>query len=305
MNERPLASYTVNLSISESDDSLERGFPLWQVNRVTLQVTAALFGQGANVVFGHDWREDGVMETIHGFAQQVQPPIPLSSNEVVAGAQPLLRNILPWPDTPRLSNDDLERLASTLHVEVAGLPPELRPLESEARRFGASSPLYRYLRARGLTHLRHRLNAECQARLCIGGRTEGAAGRYPGVIEEALLAIQEGKPLFLAGFLGGATQQVIHAIEGQDMPEDFCRPGPINELYETPPTAEADRGTQIDRIIDRRALWVMLRQAGVVGLAERNHLKPEENEELFRTSVLDRVVELVLTGLSRLSPRNA
>jgi hypothetical protein len=281
MNERPLASYTVNLSISESDDSLGRGFPLWQVNRVTLQVTAALFGQGANVVFGHDWREDGVMETIHGFALQVQPPIPLLSEEAVASGQPLLRNILPWPDKPRLSNDDLERLVSTLRVELAGLPAEVAPYENEARRLGASSPLYQYVRARGLTHLRRRLNAESDVRLCIGGRTEGSAGRYPGVIEEALLAIQVGKPLFLAGFLGGATQQVTHAIEGRDMPEDFCRPGPINELYETPPIVETDRGTQIDRSLDRRALWVMFRQAGVAGLVERNHLNPKKTKSFF------------------------
>jgi hypothetical protein len=301
MNQRPLANHTVNLSISESDESQGRGFPLWQVNRVTLQVTAALFGQGANGVFGHDWREDGVMQAIHGFAQQVQPPIPLSFEEVVAGGQPLLRNILPWPDTPRLSKEDLEMLASTLRVESAGLPAELISFENEARRLGMDSSLYRYLRARGLTQLRYRLNAECDARLCIGGRTRGSDGRYAGVVEEALLAIQEGKPLFLAGFLGGAAQQVIHAIEGRDMPEDFCRPGPVNELYEAPPIVETDRDTLKDRKIDRRALWNMFRQTGVAGLAERNRLKPEENEELIHTPVLDRVVELVLTGLSRLA----
>ena len=77
MNERPLANYSVNLSISESDDSVKRGFPEWQVNRVTLQVTTSLFGQGASLVFGHDWREDGVMQAIHAFAMQIQPPVPL------------------------------------------------------------------------------------------------------------------------------------------------------------------------------------------------------------------------------------
>ena len=305
MNERPLSGCTVNLSISEADDSVARRFPLWQVERVTLQVTAALLSQGANVVFGHDWREDGMMQAVHGFAQQIQASTPVSSESVAASRKPLLRNILPWPDAPRLSSDDLERFGSTLHVESAGLPAEVAPYENEARRLNASHPLFRYLRARGLTHLRRRLNAECDARLCIGGRTEGSVGRYPGVIEEALLAIQEGKPLFLAGFLGGATRQAISAIEGYDMPEDFCRPGPINELYEMPPIVETDRGTQIDRTIDRRALWGMLRHAGVAELAEANHLKPEENQELFRTSILDRVVELVVTGLSRLSPRNA
>jgi hypothetical protein len=303
MNERPLANYSVNLSISESDDSVKRGFPVWQVNRVTLQVTTSLFGQGASLVFGHDWREDGVMQAIHGFAMQVQPPVPLSPAEAQASGHPLLKNILPWPDKPVLSREDLERLASTLRVEEAGLPAEIERFEEEALKLGASHPLYRYVRARGLTHLRRQLNAESDARFCIGGRTEGSAGRYPGVIEEALLAIQEGKPLFLAGCLGGAAQQVITAIEGHDMPEDFCRPGLVDKLFKESPIPERDPQTEIDRLSDRHAVWANFKEVGIAGLSEINRLSPEENRDLFYTPVIDRVVELVLTGLSRLLGR--
>jgi hypothetical protein len=107
--DRPLAGCVVNLSVSESDDSATRGFPAWQVNRVTLQIVAALFGQGATIVFGHDWREDGVMEAVYSYARQVQPPIPLTPEEARADSQPLLMNLVPWPDEPLLSARDLER----------------------------------------------------------------------------------------------------------------------------------------------------------------------------------------------------
>jgi hypothetical protein len=297
---RPLVGCVVGLSISESDQSAERGFPVWQVNRATLQVVAALFGQGVGVIFGHDWREDGVMEAVHGFARQMQPLVPLSPEEVAASGQPLLRNLLPWPDKPSLSSDDLERLASTLRVERAGLPVELGGYEGEALSRSPDDPLYRYLRARGLTHLRRRLNDEAGARLCIGGRTSGSAGRFPGVIEEALLAIQSRKPLYLAGFLGGATQQVINAIEGGDMPGEFCRPGPVHELYARPPAVETDQVTMPDRLADRTALWSIFKQAGVGRLVDTNRLRREENEELFHTPVLDRAIQLVLMGISRL-----
>jgi SLOG-like protein len=300
MNDRPLSNLTVSLSISESDDSARRGFPVWQVNRVTLQVTASLFGQGASLVFGHDWRDDGVMQAIHGFAMQVQPPVPLSPAETQAAGHPLLKNILPWPDKPVLSDEDLERLASTLRVEEAGLPAEIKPFDSKGRAVDTNDPLYRYLRARGLTHLRRRLNAESEARFCIGGRTEGSAGRYPGVIEEALLAIQEGKPLFLAGLLGGAARQVISAIEEQEMPTDFCRSGLIDELFKKPPIVETDRQTQADRLSDRKRVWTAFQEIGVTGLARTNFLSAGENRELFYTPVFDRVMELVLTGLSRI-----
>lgn len=188
--QRPLVGWAVGLSISESDDSAERGFPLWQVNRVTLQLVSALFGQGVRLIFGHDWREDGVMEAVHGFARQVEAPLPLSSAEADTAGQPFLRNVLPWPDAPRLPALDLDRLSSTLRVESAGLPVELRTVETQALHAGRGSPLYQYVRARGLTFLRHRLGELCDARLCLGGRASGYEGRYPGVIEEALLSLR-------------------------------------------------------------------------------------------------------------------
>jgi SLOG cluster2 len=297
---RSLAGCVVSLSISESEESAERGFPVWQVNRVTLQVVAALFGQGVGVIFGHDWREDGVMEAVHSFARQMQPPVPLSPQDAAAVGQPLLRNLLPWPDTPRLPSDDLERLASTLRVEAAGLPAELERYEGETLSKSPNDPLYRYLRARALTHLRHRLNAQCDARICIGGRTSGSAGRCPGVIEEALLALQSRKPLYLAGLLGGASRQVINAIEGRDMPRDFC-PGSIRDLYADPPVRETDRATEQDRMTDRAVIWALCGEGSVTKLAEVNGLTPEENQELFHTPVLDRVIQLTLAGLARLT----
>lgn len=296
---RPLAGRVVNLSVSESNESKQRGFPSWQVNRVTLQVVSALFGQGASIVFGHDWREDGVMEAIYGFARQVQPPVPLSIDSATVEAQPTLRNLLPWPEKPHLPDRDLERLSPTLRVESAGLPSELEGFDLEAR----SEPngvLYRYLRARGLTYLRHRLDDASDVRLCVGGPKAGSAGRYPGLIEEALLALRAKKPLYLAAFLGGATEQVVAAIEGKEMTDDFCPPSPTGALYADPPAKEADDSTVADRVVDRAAIWSEFQETGRNGLAKLNGLTLAENDELFHTPVIDRVVELVLVGLSRI-----
>ena len=57
----------------------------------------------------------------------------------------------------------------------------------------------------------------------------------PSVIEEALLALQSRKPLYLAGLLGGASRQVIDALEGRDMPSDFGLAGSARDLYADPP----------------------------------------------------------------------
>jgi hypothetical protein len=294
---RPLAGCLVNLSVSESNDSEHRGFPSWQVNRVTLQLVSALFGQGAGILFGHDWREDGVMEAVYGFARQVKPPSP-SAPDNAEEPEPILRNLLPWPDKPHLPERDLERLSATLRVESAGLPAELEGFDLEARA-EPGGELYRYVRARGLTHLRHRLDDLSHGRLCLGGKKSGSAGRYPGVIEEALLALRSNKPLYLSACLGGATEQVAAAIEGKDMPGDFCPPAPTDALYANPPAAEHDQATIQDRLVDRAAIWQEFRNAGRNKLVELNRLTLRENDELLHTPVIDRVLELVLIGLSR------
>jgi hypothetical protein len=298
---RPLAGLVVNLSISQSDDSLKHGYPTWQVNRVTLQFVAALFGQGVSVIFGHDWRDDGVMEAVHGFALQMQSPVPLTAPAQTEG-QPLMRNLLPWPDAPRLTQEEQEQLSVTLKVESAGLPEELRPFDSEVRAAGPNDPRYAYFRARGLTYLRHRLTDLCHARLCIGGPRSGSQGRYPGLVEEALLAVQQNKPLYLASLLGGASEQIVAAVEGAAMPEDFCAPTRINQLYQHPPANENNPGTRADRIIDRDAIWREFVEAGRGRIVQNNGLSIEENNELLRTPVVERAIELVLTGLSRIRP---
>jgi hypothetical protein len=296
---RPLAGCVINLSISESDDSVKKGFPEWQTNRITLQMVAALFGQGASIVFGHDWRENGVMEAVYGFARQVQAPIPLTAEKAEAEGQALLRNLIPWPDSPYLSESDLERLSSTLRVEPAGLPLELQAFDMEARQSDPSGPLYRYLRARGLTFLRRRLNDICHVRLCLGGRRSGSSGRYPGVIEEALMTIQANKPLYVASLLGGAAEQVVDAIEGKPINGSFCPDTPVSMLYQRPPVTESNPETMTDRMIDRVGVWREFAKMGPQRLAGLAGLTIEENQELFHSTVVDRVIELILIGLSR------
>jgi len=240
------------------------------------------------------------MEAVYGFAREVQAPVPLSPEQSTAEVEPLLRNLLPWPEKPYLPKRDLEQLSSTLRVEVVGLPKELQPFDDKARRVEPSSRLYQYVRARGLTFLRQRLNETSHARICIGGRQSDYTGRYPGLIEEAFLAMRDKKPLYLAGFLGGATEQVVDAIEGKQITDSFCRPTPLQDVYKDPPVDESDKATRHDRVIDRIAVWKVLAEGGRENLAAANGLTVEENRELFHTPVIDRAIELILIGLSRL-----
>lgn len=298
--QRPLVGLVAGVSLSETGENESRGFPGREVNRATVQLVGALFGQGVSVVFGHDWREDGVMEAVHSFAREMQPPDPIARDAGPPVLQPLLSNILPWPDQPTLSRDDRERLLSTLRVELPGLPAELAGREAEARAAGPGSDLYRYLHARALTHARKRMNDLCDIRLCVGGATDTSAGRFPGLIEEAYLALSTPKPVYIAGIFGGAARQLIAALRGQPMPADFGR-GQTAALFAHPPINECDPASQRDRTASPEAVWSTFVDCSVVGLAAQNLLTPAENNELFDTTSLERIQQLALMGLGRIA----
>lgn len=68
------------------------------------------------------------------------------------------------------------------------------------------------LRARALTGLRAYMTSLADARLVVGGRRSGFQGRMPGVVEETLLAVRAGQPVYVAGGFGGAAADIAHRL---------------------------------------------------------------------------------------------
>ncbi|MGY1846092.1 hypothetical protein [Blastococcus sp. SYSU DS1021] len=72
--------------------------------------------------------------------------------------------------------------------------------------------------AQALTALRRHITARTDARVVVGGRLAGHQGAMPGVIEEALLSMQSGRPLYVAAGFGGAAAAIARAL-GRDVPD--------------------------------------------------------------------------------------
>jgi hypothetical protein len=85
------------------------------------------------------------------------------------------------------------------------------------------------------------------------------------------------------------------------MPDDFSQT-PLQTLYEQFGNPEID-ATNPDCVVDRIGVWNEFSSIQSNVLARINGLSEQENEELFHTPVIDRVIELVLTSLSRLRAR--
>jgi hypothetical protein len=63
-----------------------------------------------------------------------------------------------------------------------------------------------------LAALRRYMTSRSHGRILIGGKRAGFQGNMPGIVEEALFAVQAKQPLYIAGGFGGAAWDIACAI---------------------------------------------------------------------------------------------
>lgn len=170
------------------------------------------------VIFGHDWREDGVMRAVANFASVVAARIDDVGDaetqsysweeETKVGTARMLNLVPARRDELNGAALEAERdSGGVLDVIAVGDMPtdvsERVDWEIREHRRGTVSA-----REQQLTQLRHRLTILLDPgyRVCLGGRTDGYQGDEPGVMEEARMALMYGKPLYLMGGFRGATR---------------------------------------------------------------------------------------------------
>ena len=54
-------------SVSECEEAQRIGYDTRQINRIVIRMANFFLDQDMQVIFGHDWREDGVMRAIANF----------------------------------------------------------------------------------------------------------------------------------------------------------------------------------------------------------------------------------------------
>jgi len=286
--QRALDGARLGISISESSKSRSLGLDTEEINRTVERLSRDMLALGAGLIFGHDWRAGGVMQRVLGFAQTYQQP---------ADQEPLLINLIPWPDGPSLSPEERNFLADVLCIEQTGLPSGLSGNLEQT--LGATADGRRYLRARGLTRLRRDLTERCTARVCLGGKTNDYQGRMPGIIEEGLLALEADRPLYLSSIFGGASAELIDALSGKPMPGDPWRPADDFALTFTNLAATYEPGDP-DARMDPPDTWLRLKSIGLDKLSRDNGLTREENERLFHAQSASEVIDWIVVGLTRL-----
>jgi hypothetical protein len=308
--EQSLKGQAIALSMSESTDIESCGMDSLHLEGAMIALSRCLLIKGATLAYGGHLGSEGYTQMVFELVR---------ANNNLEDVQPFERivNHRGWP-LPRLTVEELARLNQVSKTKELPRPGDID--ETLGAEFIANpkffpadkSPEHRFAWARGMTEMRayqaDRARSGVIARIVIGGTfgptvkvTEDGTrneqwymSRIPGVLEEIVLAVKAGQPVFLIGAFGGVAKLVIDLIRGRDREEatwDYQKRAPfapeMRALYE-------QRG--IDWI-DYPEIVALFREQGVERINPL--LQREEQDELFETVDLHRMAELILQGMSR------
>ncbi|MCY4589991.1 MAG: hypothetical protein OXE86_05375 [Alphaproteobacteria bacterium] len=222
-------SWSVGISVSPCEDAAKIGYDDRQINRIVIRMAQYFLDHDMRVIFGHDWREDGVMQAVADFAAVVAARTAVDieeqqeeeqRHEYVGIGKYRMVNLVATP-AEALSPAAVEAREESKEFLAVLSVDEIRDSAGWQRNLGTKSVEIDWVRglqvpegrAGKLTALRAWITALLApgCRICLGGKMRGYQGSEPGVIEEAGLALKRRKPLYLLGGLGGATKAFIES----------------------------------------------------------------------------------------------
>lgn len=273
----------VGLSISEPahGDLVRRGLSELHVRHAFIEVARHLLAAGHSIAYGGDFRAKGYSEAIFDLIRTYARSDLLGEERVDC--------YMAWPMWLGLSASERAALAHVATLVECSRPdgaPQALPPQAERN---PDDLLWQSL---ALTAMRRQMTDGIDARVVLGGRVAGQQGLYPGVAEEAALALRVERPLFVAGGFGGCGGLITRALEG-DRPREL---GVEYQLQNTPRYEELLRAARDHGYeLDYDGVIQMFARIGAGGLG--NGLDEEEGRKLAGTDDVDEIVALILRGV--------
>jgi hypothetical protein len=323
---RDVANNLIGLSISyEHDPLLARGLGLEHLRELLLRIARPLLRQGANLAYAGHWRRDGAEGA--SFTYEILRLISAEQEDNTLGGPDTslsigrLYNHASWPRyldvTPQIEAEWINccRIVRVTQAQ-AGISPEETVADADV---GDGSDRGVFNAAVVLSAMRRSASEgtsivlpdvpitesvpPVSARVLLGGKLTGYSGFAPGILEEALYAMEKGCPVYVIGGFGGAAEVLARALLGGQRPEEltaewhFGRTPGVARLRElTASFRVPDGARKTDQLLD--AVYARAESArGAIGSALNTGLSEDDTRELLSTRDVGRVVQLVRRGL--------
>lgn len=269
-----LSGIRLGISVSESSDLARLGLLESHFRLVLGEIARCILVSGGHIVYGGHLDPNGYTAfMVHELARYSRRDRPLQI-------------CLSWSEhrTLPLSRLVAEEKALGLYAKIVYLDPDGNPIEADTGRTEEPPGLPNAeTTARSLTGLRRYMTENTHGRLFVGGKREDFQGAMPGLVEEAIMSLEQGKPIYLAGGLGGVTYDLARAlgVTGEDWFPALDRSTSLDDRL----AKGLERVTDQARAARRRSL--------------DNGLSGEENQRLSACHRPSEVAALISVGLGR------
>jgi hypothetical protein len=263
----------IAISVSETPDLARLGLLEIHFRLALGEIARCVLVSGGTLAYGGHLRPDGYTTS-------------LKLQKYGRRDSPLLI-CLAWQEHRELALPELAARKNALGLlgRIVCLDPDGAETDPARDREDAAQPVADpVLRRRALTGMRRYMATHTQGRALLGGKRGGFQGEIPGLMEEALISLQHGHPVYLAGGFGGVTADIAQAL-GVD---DGAWLPPLGD-------APAPDPRWTDGFARLRALFV---KPGWAGL--NNGLADHENRRLAASHRPSDIAALVSLGLGRL-----
>lgn len=282
-----LKGRTIGVSISESEELKQLGYDLAHLNDLIIESARYILSLGGKLAYGGDMRNGGFTEMFFDLLNYYKADSSLDMNE-------RFHSYLAWPISLNLSPNKEAELCNVVSFHKVSPPDEIIKEINLNEYLETNTPSDFYMWSKNLSKMREAMSTQCDARIFVGGKTQSFKGKCPGVLEELLLTIKEGQPLYLIGVFGGITADAIAALNGQQTErlkkEYYIQDETYAAFFELYNEKSNDE-------IDFDNYFNILKNLNWEGLSELNGLSIEENKRLSSTPHLNEMIFLILKGL--------
>lgn len=271
-----LVGMRVGVSVSDSDDLPRLGLSKAHAETAIGEFARAVLIAGGSLIYGGRVKPSG-------FTQYLMHEVRRYGRDGNA-----LTLCLAAPEHRKLSREELDAIDRELGTKgrIICLDEDGTELDDILQSKPADpDPLEDDLKAQAYSSMRTFMGTITDARVLLGGNLANFAGSMPGIIEEAIVAVEERQRLLVSAGFGGAAALVSRRLQIDDLgwaPEDF----PLR-----PDDERIDRALEL---LDEAA-------AGSGWEPTSAGLGPEELRRLSASHRAGEIASLVVAGLSRAS----
>ncbi len=283
-----LKGKTIGISISESDNLHELGYGIVHLRDAVIEIARYILASGGRLAYGGDMRQGGFTELIFDLLAYYKADKELLPYE-------RFFSYLTYPISTTLTSEKEAELKQNVSFIKVKLPEDLI-IENPEVFLKPDSASNLYIWTRCLTNMREEMELTSDARIFVGGRAKGFKGKYPGVLEELLIALKHKHPVYLIGAFGGITKDASDAINGKEpdsLTDDYHLNTPeYKDLFSLYNQKHSENKLDYSKSLS------ILQALGPKGLSDLNGLTEAENLRLARTPHLGEIIQLILKGLT-------